>query len=101
MKVDEFVDLLSTELGVTQETAKQFYQGFVRAVCTAMSRGEEVSLPGFGKFVSKLQVAKQGRPTNESDLTQRVVEVTFVHFRSSRASLMRTCPFLEELDDGK
>lgn len=101
MKVAEFVDRLAETLGVSREKAQDAYRAVMQTTRESLSRGEEVRLEGLGKLVSHLQTGKQGRPQLESDLSQRVVEVTFTQFRSSRAALVDACPFREELpDDG-
>lgn len=102
MKVAEFVDRLASEMGVSREKASEAYRAFMAVTRDALSRGEEVRLDGLGKFVSHIQTAKQGRPQLASELNQRIVEVTFTQFRSSRSQLAESCPFNEELfDDSK
>ena len=99
MKVAQFIDRLAEQMGVSREKAQESYRAVMQTTRECLSCGEEVRLEGLGKLVSHLQTGKQGRPQLESELSQRVVEVTFTQFRSSRAALVDACPFSEELLD--
>jgi len=99
MKVAQFVDRLAEQMGVSREKSQEAYRAVMQTTREALSCGEEVRLEGLGKLVSHLQTGLQKRPQLESELSQRVIEVTFTQFRSSRTQLVDACPYKEELFD--
>lgn len=99
MKITEFIDRLADNMGASREKAQDAYKGVMRTLREAMSRGEEVRLEGLGKMVPNLGTVSQFRPQKESETGQRVVDISFEQFRSSRRKLFENCPFQEELFD--
>lgn len=95
MKVAEFVDRMASRMDANRDKAQVAYRAFLVVLRESLSRGEEVRLEGLGKLVSTPATAKTGRPQKSSEV-ERVVEVTFVQFRSSKTDLVRMCPFDEE-----
>jgi DNA-binding protein HU-beta len=65
MNTSELVASLAEAHGVTKAQAKSVVDGFLRDILDAAAGGEEVSLPGFGKFKVKETSAREGRnPAN-------------------------------------
>jgi DNA-binding protein HU-beta len=61
MNVAELADHIASEQGVDKKHARQLIEEVFKAVVTAAQQGEEVSIPGFGKFKVASRDARQGR----------------------------------------
>lgn len=61
MKAPELIDHVATEAGVDKKAAKKAITAFVEGILDAVKKGEEVMLPGFGKFSMRETPARQGR----------------------------------------
>lgn len=61
MNVTELAEQIATKHGVEKKQARQVIEGLFRAVVEAAQKGEEVSIPGFGKFKVAEREARQGR----------------------------------------
>jgi len=61
MNVTELAEQIATKHGVERKQAKQVIDGVFKAVIEAAQKGEEVSIPGFGKFKVSTREARQGR----------------------------------------
>lgn len=61
MNTTELVEAVAAAQGVTKVDAKKILDGFIDAIVTAASKGEEVSINGFGKFRVKASAARDGR----------------------------------------
>ncbi len=61
MNVIELADQIAAKHGVEKRQAKQMVEGVFAAVVEAATKGEEVSIPGFGKFKVAARDARQGR----------------------------------------
>jgi DNA-binding protein HU-beta len=61
MNVTELAEQIATKHGVERKQAKQVIDGVFKAVIEAAQKGEEVSIPGFGKFKVSSREARQGR----------------------------------------
>lgn len=61
MNVTELADHIATQHGFEKKQAKQLVDGVFKAVIDAAAKGEEVSIPGFGKFKVASREARQGR----------------------------------------
>jgi DNA-binding protein HU-beta len=55
------VDAVATSLGLTKDKAKDAVNAVAEALNTIVSGGDEVLLPGFGKFKLKKTEERQGR----------------------------------------
>ena len=61
----DLVDTLASENGLTKVQAKAVLDGTFKAIVDAAKKGEEITLPGFGKFKVKASPAREGRnPAN-------------------------------------
>ena len=61
MNAADIADKLAAENGITKADAKKLVDGVFAAIAEAAAAGDEVSLPGFGKFKVKATEAREGR----------------------------------------
>ena len=61
MNKADLVNKIHAVLGGTKADAERAYEAFVDAVVAALKSGDEVSVPGFGKFLISKRAARQGR----------------------------------------
>ncbi len=61
MNAAELADHIATEHEMGKSQAKKVVDAVFAAIVDAASKGEEVSLPGFGKFKVAAREARQGR----------------------------------------
>lgn len=65
MNTAELADQIAAGQGLTKTEAKSLVDAVFAAIADAATRGEEVSLNGFGKFKVKDRPAREGRnPAN-------------------------------------
>lgn len=57
----EIADKLATEHNLTKSQGKALVDGVFKAIADAAAAGEEISLPGFGKFKVKASPERDGR----------------------------------------
>lgn len=58
---NEIADKLATEHNLTKAQSKALVDGVFQAITDAAVAGEEISLPGFGKFKVKASPERDGR----------------------------------------
>ena len=61
MNTAELAERIAADHSMNKTTAKTVVDAIFAAIVTAASQGEEVSLPGFGKFKVAARDARQGR----------------------------------------
>ena len=61
MNAAELADHIAADHSMNKSQAKQVVEAVFAAIVTAASKGEEISLPGFGKFKVSAREARQGR----------------------------------------
>ena len=61
MNNNDLADTLSAAHGLTKADARKVVDGVFAAIADAASKGEEISLNGFGKFKVKATPAREGR----------------------------------------
>jgi DNA-binding protein HU-beta len=61
MNVTELAEKVATKHGVDKKQARHLVEGVFHEVVEAAQHGEEVSIPGFGKFKVAAREARQGR----------------------------------------
>ncbi len=61
MNTSDIADQIASAHGVTKADAKKMVDGVFAAITEAAAKGEEVSVPGFGKFKVKDSPARDGR----------------------------------------
>lgn len=58
---NEIADKLAAEHNLTKTQGKALVDGVFKAIAEAAAAGEEISLPGFGKFKVKATPEREGR----------------------------------------
>jgi DNA-binding protein HU-beta len=61
MTANEIADQLATEHQLSKAQARAVIEGAFQAVASAAAAGEEISIPGFGKFKVKTSPERKGR----------------------------------------
>jgi DNA-binding protein HU-beta len=61
MNLTDLVDRLAEQQQLTKVSAKEAIEAILAAITDAAVKGEEISLPGFGKFKVASRVAREGR----------------------------------------
>lgn len=61
MNSSELTDQVASTSGLTKADAKKIVDGIFAAIGDAAAKGDEVSIPGFGKFKVKDSPARDGR----------------------------------------
>jgi DNA-binding protein HU-beta len=61
MNNSDLADSIAAENGLSKADARKLVDGVFAAIADAASKGEEVSLNGFGKFKVKDSPAREGR----------------------------------------
>jgi DNA-binding protein HU-beta len=61
LKASELIDHVASAAGPDAGTAKKAVEAVFAGIVEAATKGEEVSLPSFGKFKVKDSAARQGR----------------------------------------
>jgi DNA-binding protein HU-beta len=61
MNASEFAKGVAAATGMTEADAKKAIGAVFDQIADAASKGEEVSIPGFGKFAVKNRPERQGR----------------------------------------
>jgi len=70
MNTTELAEKLAAAQGVTKAAAKAFVDDVLKAIADAAAAGEEVNLPGFGKFKTKDAPAREGRNPSTGAVVQ-------------------------------
>jgi DNA-binding protein HU-beta len=61
MNTTDLIERVAAEHGVAKEHAKRILDSAFAAILSAVEKGEEVSLAGFGRFKLTSREARQGR----------------------------------------
>lgn len=61
VKITDLIDHVAAEAGVEKSAAKRAVDAVFAGIVGAATKGEEIMLPGFGKFKVKDSPARQGR----------------------------------------
>ncbi len=61
MKTTDLIEHVATAAGVEKSAAKKAVEAVISGIIEAAKKGEEVTLPGFGKFKVRDSAARQGR----------------------------------------
>ena len=71
MKTADLIDHVATKAGLAKPAAKTAVDAVLAGIVEAAKKGEEVNLPGFGKFKVKDAPARQGR----NPATGEIIEI--------------------------
>jgi DNA-binding protein HU-beta len=70
MNTADIAGVVAAEQGIDKAAAKRVIDATLKAITDAAKKGEEVSLPGFGKFKVASRPAREGRnPATGATLT--------------------------------
>ena len=61
MNKKELVGTLATQCGCTQAQASEFFEAFAGTIVGELKSGNEVNMPGFGKFIAKHRPSREMR----------------------------------------
>ena len=61
MNINELADQVGEQHGITKTNAREIIDGIVSAIVDAAKKGEEIAVPGFGKFKIASRAAREGR----------------------------------------
>jgi DNA-binding protein HU-beta len=61
MKTADLIDHVASNAGMEKNVAKKAIEAVFASIVDAAKKGEEVNLPGFGRFKVKDSPARQGR----------------------------------------
>lgn len=77
------IDAMASNKTVTKKDSNVMIQALAEVIMEALSNGDEVNLPGLGKFVVRDRAERQGRnPSNGSAITIPASKV--VKFKASK-----------------
>ena len=85
MNKAELAEKLAERLGVTKKQAEDFIESFMDIVTSTLKAGGEVTLTGFGNFLTKRREARMGvNPRNPTEKIQ-IPAVTVPKFKAGKA----------------
>ena len=61
MNINELADQVGEQQGITKANAREIIEAALSVIADAAAKGEEVALPGFGKFKVASRAARDGR----------------------------------------
>lgn len=61
MTKNDFINLLAQELNVTAEEAEKAFNAVIKGLTHLLTQGDELTIPGFGKFSVAHKAARTGR----------------------------------------
>ncbi len=70
MKTADLIDHVAAKAGLEKPAAKTAVDAVLAAIAEAAKKGEEVNLPGFGKFKVKDAPARQGRNPSTGEIIE-------------------------------
>ena len=59
MNKKELIGAVAADCGVTQAQVGEIFESFIGTIVGELKKGNEVNLPGFGKFIAKHRAARQ------------------------------------------
>ena len=70
MTKQQLVDALAREMGATKAEAQRLVDGFIKVITDALSRGEKVTVTGFGTYEVRQRAARMGRNPQTGETIQ-------------------------------
>ena len=70
MKLADLVDHVANEAGLSKEAARKAIDAAFGGILAAAKKGDEVNLPGFGKFKVKDSQPREGRNPSTGEVIQ-------------------------------
>lgn len=84
MNSADIADKVAAEAGITKTQAKSIVDGVFAAITAAAKAGDEVSIPGFGKFKVQNKPARTGRNPS-TGATIQIAASKKVNFTAAKA----------------
>ncbi|RVT93138.1 HU family DNA-binding protein [Sphingomonas crocodyli] len=84
MNNSDLADQIAASHGITKADAKKIVDTVFAGIADAAAKGEEVSLPGFGKFKVKASAAREGRNPS-TDATIQIAASKKLGFTPAKA----------------
>lgn len=90
MQKTELVTMLVTKTGLRHTQADAVIAAFIEQITNALSRGEPVSITGFGSFTVKMRAARNGRnpKTGEPLIISASRRIVFTPGKTLREALI-------------
>ncbi len=82
---NEIADKLATEHSLTKAQGKALVDGVFKAIANAAAAGEEISLPGFGKFKVNATPEREGRKPSTGATTIKIAAARKLAFTPAKA----------------
>ncbi len=92
MNISELAEKLATDQDLSKAQAKRVLEAAFAAVADAVASGQEVTIPGFGKFKASDRAARQGRNPAMGETIQIAA--------SRRAAFVPAKPLKDRLNAG-
>lgn len=84
MKKAELIEAIADKVGVNKSQAEAFLDAFENVIISALRKGDDVTLTGFGTFMAKERSARMGvNPQNPSERIQ-IPAVTVPKFKAGK-----------------
>ncbi len=61
MNKKELIGAVATQCGCTQAASAEFFEAFAGTIIGELKSGNEVNMPGFGKFIAKHRPSREMR----------------------------------------
>lgn len=84
MKKDELIDAIAGDAGMTKRDVERVIDGLGEVASAALAGGDEIVLPGLGKFKTKTRAARSGRNPHTGEPLQ-IPAKTVVDFKVAKA----------------
>jgi DNA-binding protein HU-beta len=84
MKKDELIDAIAGDAGMTKRDVERVIDGLGEVASAALAGGDEIVLPGLGKFKTKTRAARNGRNPHTGEPLQ-IPAKTVVDFKVAKA----------------
>jgi len=93
LNISELAEKLATDHDLSKAQAKRVLEAAFAAVADAVASGQEVTIPGFGKFKASDRAARQGRNPATGDAIQIAA--------SKKAAFVAAKPLKDRLNTGE
>lgn len=85
MNKAELINVIAEKVGVTKKQAEDMIESFVDIVISELQKGNEVTIAGFGQFLSKRRAGRMGvNPQNPTEKIQ-IPSVTVPKFKAGKS----------------
>ena len=82
MNKKELVSAVANECGCTQVQAAEMFEAFTGTIVGELKKGNEINMPGFGKFIAKHRPSRQMRNPATGEMMMSKAK-TSAQFRAS------------------